>query len=547
MRDNFKEDTKKKLAGRVAYRCCFPDCQVITIGPGNTTDEQTVILGHAAHIHAASMGGPRYKPEMTREERRSIRNGIWLCANHAKLIDADHGQFSAETLIHWKKTVEADTYRQLKSLEKGEVHTPTTLVCLDINLMFEATWKAITENTWTFTIKKFVLGDEQMLRTFESKKISAMLNYVIVESQGDGRLIKTFRTWINADNEPEINVEILPKAARISPAVLRGDMVRDKNGNPVLSDGLEQKISGETLAKQLIELNLNLPFAGWPPNVLMGSFFSMYYQKLADDLPLLNRIAKIELTRLAYIPSYQMEIAVQQPELNFISRILEARVGPDINGTVPLYVSLEWGDGTRWSGNLSVQLYYRNDKYASYAVPEEVMHIFDEPPLQKLKTQFAAIQKEPILRKVNNDDLVYLLSVLSRIFEIAMPILEADIFPYFVNHQVSKIIGRQSLSHQDPVDVDRLLNHGSVEELGGGVRLDGFIKGGYDPFSVHEYFFIFIRDYAYEIGRNRDTIWFRRHYHKPLTDDDTLRIANHWTKHIGKEILKKVDQLCKED
>lgn len=548
MRDNFSAGTKKKLAERVAYRCCFPSCNAVTIGPNSTTDELTVNLGHAAHIHAASKGGPRYKPDMTREERCAINNGIWLCANHAKLIDADNGQFSANTLMQWKKTAEAETYLQLGSFEKKVVDIPTTLVCLDINLVFEATWTAITENTWTFTVKKFVLGDEQQLRAFETKDTSPMLNYVIVESQGDGRLIKTFHSHINNRNEPEITVEILPKMPRIPLSELQEDEVRDKNGRPVLINGQPQKISGELLAKQIIELNLNLPFAGWPQNVLLGSFFSMYYQRLGNNLVLLNRITKIELTRLINIPTYQMDTTAQQPELNFINRILEVKVSPDINGVVPLFLSLEWGDRSVWSGDLKIQLYYRNDQYASYAVPDDVKDIFDEPPLQKLKSRFAAINKEVIQRKVNNDDRLYLCcEILPRILAEAMPILESDVFPYFIDHHVYKIIDRQTISDGVEIDVPRMINQGRLDEMGICVKLEGFIKGGYDSFSTHEYLHIFVKDYAFEIGTSRENIWFRRYYHKPLEEEDILAISGHWTRHIGKEVLKKVEWFCKAD
>jgi len=520
----------------------------VTIGPNNTGDELTVNLGHAAHIHAASKGGPRYNPEMSPEDRCAISNGIWLCANHSKLIDADHGQFSADTIIQWKKTAEAETYRQLKSLEKRVVPMPTTLVCLDIDLMFEAIWIAIAENTWVFAVKKFILGDEQKLMSFETNEISPMLNYVIVESQGDGRLIKTFHAHLNSENEPEITVTILPKSPRIPLSGLPEDQVRDKNGKPVLIDGMPRKTSGELLAKQIIELNLNMPIGGWPPNVLLGSFFSMYYQRLGNDLPLLNRISRIELTRLINIPSYQMDTTAQQPELNFINRVLEVKISPDINGVVPMFLSLEWGDGSFWSGSLKIQLYYRNDLYESYAVPEGIREIFDEPPLQKLKSRFAALKNEVIQRKVSNDDRFYLFeNILPRIIEEALSVLEVDIFPYFISHQVYKIINRQTFSDGMEIDIARIINQGTVDEMGICVKMEGFVKGGYDSFSAYEYFNIFIKDYAYEIGTSRENIWFRRYYHKPLEEQDILDIAGHWTRHIGKEVLKKVDWFCRED
>jgi hypothetical protein len=52
-------------------------------------------VGVAAHITAASPGGPRFDPNLSDKERASATNGIWLCQNCAKLIDNDVAQFSA--------------------------------------------------------------------------------------------------------------------------------------------------------------------------------------------------------------------------------------------------------------------------------------------------------------------------------------------------------------------------------------------------------------------------------------------------------------------
>lgn len=63
-------------------------------------------LGKAAHITAAAKGGPRYDPSLTREERRSIQNGIWLCAVHADLVDKDEAAFSVTLLRKWREQAE---------------------------------------------------------------------------------------------------------------------------------------------------------------------------------------------------------------------------------------------------------------------------------------------------------------------------------------------------------------------------------------------------------------------------------------------------------
>lgn len=43
-RDEFTEATKRTIAGRVGYRCSFPECPVQTIGP---TDDPTGVSGRS--------------------------------------------------------------------------------------------------------------------------------------------------------------------------------------------------------------------------------------------------------------------------------------------------------------------------------------------------------------------------------------------------------------------------------------------------------------------------------------------------------------------
>ena len=61
------------------------------------------MVGVAAHICAASPGGPRHNAAQTREERRSKDNGIWLCQNCGRIVDADPSSYPAEKLNEWKR------------------------------------------------------------------------------------------------------------------------------------------------------------------------------------------------------------------------------------------------------------------------------------------------------------------------------------------------------------------------------------------------------------------------------------------------------------
>jgi len=105
MRDDFDARAKEILARRVGYRCSNPDCRKLTSGP-QEDPTKAVSIGVAAHITAASEGGPRYDPSLSSEERGSVDNGLWLCQNCAKLIDSDVQRYTPELLREWKRQAE---------------------------------------------------------------------------------------------------------------------------------------------------------------------------------------------------------------------------------------------------------------------------------------------------------------------------------------------------------------------------------------------------------------------------------------------------------
>lgn len=102
-RDDFSKDTKDTLAARVCMRCSR--CQSPTAGP-TTEAAGRVMIGVAAHICGASSGGPRFDANQTKEQRRSIENGIWLCTGCAKLIDDDEVRFPVQELFRLKREAE---------------------------------------------------------------------------------------------------------------------------------------------------------------------------------------------------------------------------------------------------------------------------------------------------------------------------------------------------------------------------------------------------------------------------------------------------------
>lgn len=119
MRDDFTQATAQRLAKRVGFKCSNPDCRKPTSGPGS--DGGTVSLGVAAHITAASQGGPRFNEHLNGEGRRAAENGIWLCQQCSRLVDADDSAYDVADLIEWKTFAESAAAVELRGyvIRKG--------------------------------------------------------------------------------------------------------------------------------------------------------------------------------------------------------------------------------------------------------------------------------------------------------------------------------------------------------------------------------------------------------------------------------------------
>jgi len=130
MRDDFSPKIIESLAKRVGYRCSNPDCRQLTSGPQADVNK-AVNVGVAAHITAASPGGPRFDINLTAAERKSISNGIWLCQKCAKLVDNDSARYTVEKLQNWKKTSEEIAIREVEGFPSAS-NNSQRLWCMNI-------------------------------------------------------------------------------------------------------------------------------------------------------------------------------------------------------------------------------------------------------------------------------------------------------------------------------------------------------------------------------------------------------------------------------
>lgn len=129
-RDDFTAKIKDELSKRAGSRCSNPDCRRVTGGPSDASDG-TVNVGVAAHVTAASAGGPRFDPDLTSEQRGAASNGIWLCQTCAKLIDNDIEAHPVDVLRAWKTLREHDTRQEVRG--KPISHLPPAPLSVELD------------------------------------------------------------------------------------------------------------------------------------------------------------------------------------------------------------------------------------------------------------------------------------------------------------------------------------------------------------------------------------------------------------------------------
>lgn len=103
----FSRDTKRVIGARAGWRCSFPGCGRVTVGPGPKNDDYAQ-TGSAAHIFSRSRNGPRGQGGLSARQLSATENGIWLCQHHGSVVDTKRGEkYPAELLLRFKQDHEA--------------------------------------------------------------------------------------------------------------------------------------------------------------------------------------------------------------------------------------------------------------------------------------------------------------------------------------------------------------------------------------------------------------------------------------------------------
>ncbi len=319
------------------------------------------MIGKAAHIHAAAPGpgARRYLASMSREERTHINNAIWLCANHADLIDRDEVTYTADVLRAMKSDHEAKcAERQRNALSAGE--TVPDLVAIGPNIVFVGEFLGVEADVWSFHLRNFVDGDVHALIALAERyeQTGTIDRYVLVNELGDGR---TLRDKPSITRETAggymVRCPVFPSADRIRAADLPKSWALSESHDLVVQGGNWAMVSGLDALPQQVKTCLSHQRGESPFHRDFGTRFAEYYNLLAGS-PWFDRYVKLEVIRQAVIPYTDLTNNRQYTPLLCVERVfgVEILASAPTNNWLPIRVDLDVKAVGRWQCNLSVYI-----------------------------------------------------------------------------------------------------------------------------------------------------------------------------------------------
>lgn len=354
-RDDFSHKTRNALAMRAGYRCSMTGCGALTIGPSSEGDDKVIGVGVAAHIHAASPGGRRYVADMTPEQRKSIRNGIWLCSTHSVEIDRDDVTYTPDVLRRMKDAHEKTCAEQLNA--RAGAFNGQDFIAIGPDVVGVGELIGANGQEWTIRISHFVEGDLRSLIAFGERFDSIDRNdrYVLVNALGDGRRLSRGPTWRKDGTSVMLSCQVDQSFPRTdAPRLGRTLATNDANDWFVVNGDLAT-VSGLDALPQRIKEGLSMMRGESPFHPKAGSRIKEYYDAFAGT-PWLQRWVKMEVIRLASIP-YQDNVL--HSEYTLLQSVLHVddvcQIGDERTGDwVPFHFSLTVAGVGRWERDISI-------------------------------------------------------------------------------------------------------------------------------------------------------------------------------------------------
>ncbi|MCJ2125711.1 hypothetical protein [Methylobacterium sp. J-077] len=358
-RDDFSDKTKRAVAARAGWQCSFQGCSKLTVGPSEEAPSAITNIGEAAHICAASPGGRRYEPAMTPAERASIDNAMWVCTDHAKLIDRDAVTYPADRLRAMKRAHEERCARAVRLGSSSGLSTG--LLAIGPDIVCTADLISVSAGTWTLRLEHFLIGDMHAIMDYIDgfQRQPPEVRYVLSNELGDGRVLLAPPGLTNGPEGAILLCEVAPSADRIDAQRLGSDMALHPETNDFYLDekGGIARVSGLAYLPQKIRTVLSTQRGEsvfWPT---LGMRFSEYYEAFRGS-PWLNLLLKLDVVRQASVPRRDSLTGTRQTPLRCVKRVrgFELLAAEPQANKLPVRIEFEIQGVGAWQNEFSIYM-----------------------------------------------------------------------------------------------------------------------------------------------------------------------------------------------
>lgn len=352
-RDDFSPGVRRALALRAAYRCSV--CEGPTVGPSDEGVMAVAMTGVAAHICAAARGGRRYDDTMTAIERGAFANGIWLCANHASLVDRDDATYTVDVL----RTMKRDHELRCQAAQTSSpllIPASAQLLAFGSGVIGYGDLLRVQGASWTVRIEHFVVGTlANLIRMSEDFAVTAPYErYVLVNSLGDGRSLAAPLIVEQANGAVVVTATVQPSFPRLAAEALPRDFALSAAHDLFAEGGNIAMVSGVAALPQRILSCLSMRRGESPFHQDFGSRFSEYFA-LFGGSPWLDDLLKLEVIRLAAIPYEDPLLGQAYTPLQSVDRVATVEIlGPPEQGRLPVRLELQVAGEGVWTRELAI-------------------------------------------------------------------------------------------------------------------------------------------------------------------------------------------------
>lgn len=359
-RDEFSQKTKNAVAARAGWLCSFKGCAKSTVGPSEESPSAIAMIGVAAHICGAApgRGSRRYMATMSQEERSGIENAIWLCQAHSSLIDRDAVTYTAAKLRLMKQEHEAACAQSICLGSKPEL--VTSLIAIGPEVICSGDISAVTADTWTLTLKHFVVGDQNTLISFiDSFATTAEeTRYVLSNELGDGRLLSEAPCLIKQDGYYNLLCPVFPSFPRIDAQQIGSSIaMHPETGDMYVLNGQIARVSGVEYLPQKVcsVLSIQKGESVFAPS--FGMRFFEYFEGFKNS-PWLSLIMKLDVIRQAAIPYNNALNKESYTPLRCVTRVhhVELTSETPIDQRLPIRVDFDVQGIGRWQHDIEVYM-----------------------------------------------------------------------------------------------------------------------------------------------------------------------------------------------